>query len=120
MNEPPDEEPPPLRLEVDASIAEAVQRRDGEWVAIGGIVSAVRMVATTSGEPIARLTLSDFNASVDVLMFARTLAAFAPEVDDVIVVGGRVTRAARGVMVVAQLVEHFDWHGMTDAPGGAA
>lgn len=113
MGDPP---PPPNRLEADASIAEAVQRREGDWVAVGGIVSAKRMVATAGGERIARLTLTDFNASVDVLVFAKTLAVIDPGVDDVVVVGGRVTRATRGVMVVAQIVERFDWQGLGDPP----
>lgn len=114
-HDPPDPEPP-HQLQADASIAEAVQRREGDWVTVGGIVSAKRMVATSGGERIARLTLTDFNASVDVLVFAKTLALIDPGVDDVVVVGGRVTRAARGVMVVAQLVERFDWQSVTDPP----
>lgn len=110
----PDGDPPSLGLQVDASIAEAVQRREGEWVTVGGIVSGVRMVATAGGERIARLELMDFNASVEVLVFATSLAVFEPALDDVIVVGGRVTRAARGVMLVAQLVERYDWPPPTD------
>ena len=104
------------RLEVDASIAEAVQRREGEWVTIGGSVSAVRMVAGPGGQRLARVTLTDFNASVEVLVFTKTLEAHEPQTSEVLVVGGRVTRAARGVMVVAQLLERFDWQGMTE-PG---
>lgn len=107
---------PPNRLEISASIAEAVQRREGDWVAVGGSVSAVRMVATAGGERIARITLKDFHASVEVLVFAKSLAVFEPQVDDVIVVGGRVTRAAKGVVVVAQLVERFDWQGIVEPP----
>ncbi len=103
----------PNRLVVDASIAEAVQRREGEWVTIGGSVSAVRIVAGPDGRRLARVTLTDFNASVEVLVFARTLATLEPQLSEVLVVGGRVTRAARGVMVVAQLVERFDWQGLT-------
>ena len=103
-------QPPPLGLEVDARIAEAVQRREGDWVTVGGSVSSVRTVADVGGERIARLELTDFNASVEVLVLARSLAVFEPAVDDVIVVGGRVTRAAtRGVTLVAQLVERYEW-----------
>jgi DNA polymerase-3 subunit alpha len=114
-----DTDPPPLHLQADASIAEAVQRREGEWVAVGGSVTHVRMVATGGGERIARLTLTDFHASVEVLVFAKSLAVFEPQVDDVIVVGGRVTHAAKGVVLVAQLVERFDWQDLVDPPAPA-
>ena len=107
--EPPGGMPPPLHLRVQASIAEAVQRREGDWVAVGGSVTALRMVATAGGERLARLTLTDFHASVEVLVFAASLAVFEPAVDDVVLVGGRVTRAARGVMLVAQVIERYDW-----------
>lgn len=111
-----DRSSPPLGLEVDASIAEAVQRREGDWVTVGGIVGGVRTVATSRGGRIARLDLMDFNASVEVLVSARSLGVFEPAVDDVIVVGGRMTRAARGVMLVAQLVERYDWPMPEDRP----
>jgi DNA polymerase III alpha subunit len=107
---------PPNRLEVDASIAEAVQRHEGEWVTIGGSVEAVRVVATGGGERIARVTLRDFNAAVEVLVFARTLATLEPAAGDVLIVSGRVTRAARGVMVVAQLLERYDWQHVAEEP----
>lgn len=98
------------QLVVDASITEVLQRSEGEWVTVGGIVSAVRLTVTSRGDRVTRITLADFHGSVDVLAFARTLDPMIVARDDILLVGGRVTHCRRGPMVVAQLVERFDWH----------
>ena len=100
-------DPPPLGLRVDASIAEALQRREGEWVTVGGSVSAVRMSTTSRGARVARITLTDFHGSIDVLV----LGAWVPERDEVVLAGGRIAHAARGIMLVAQVLERYDWQG---------
>lgn len=93
----------PNRLEVDASIAEAVTRREGDWVTIGGIVRAVT-VGTTVQSRVAALTLADFNASIEVIV----LGTQRFELDDVLLVAGRLQRRGRRMVLRAQVVERFE------------
>ncbi|MBA2349665.1 MAG: hypothetical protein H0V81_15380 [Solirubrobacterales bacterium] len=99
----------PFSLEPDASIAEAVTRRESTWVTIGGIVTAARTIAMPTGARAARLTVTDFHASIGVLVLGRVLEQIEPQVDEVILVAGKVARDARGTTIVAQLVERYDW-----------
>ena len=93
----------PNRLEVDASIAEAVTRREGDWVTLGGIVSAVT-IGTTIHTRMAVLTLADFNASIEVIV----LGDHHSEIDDVLLVAGRLQRRGRRMVLRAQVVERFE------------
>lgn len=104
-------EPQPWRanvLEVDASIAEAALRRAGDWVTVGGIVSHATTVSTATGSRMALITLADFHAALEVLVPARVLATFEPQVDDVILAAGRLSRRGRRMVLTAQLVERFE------------
>ncbi len=101
--------PGPFSLEPDASIAEAVTRRENTWVTIGGSVSASRTIAMPNGARAAVLTLTDFHASIPVLVLGKVLEQIEPQVDEVILVAGKVSRDARGTTIVAQLVERYDW-----------
>lgn len=101
--------PRPLSLEADASIADAATRRENTWVTIGGIVSAARTTAMPNGARAAVLTLTDFHASIPVLVLGKVLEHIEPKVDEVILVAGKITRDERGTMIVAQLVERYDW-----------
>ncbi len=98
----------PNRLEVDASIAEAVTRRAGEWVTVGGIVSAATTVSTVEGGRMSILTLADFHASIEVLCHARVLTTLEPEVDDVVLAGGRLSRRGQRTVLTAQVLERFE------------
>lgn len=98
----------PNVLEVDASIAEAIARREGDWVTVGGIVGSATAVSTASGSRMAVVTLADFHASIEVIVSGQVLASFDPRVDDVILVGGRVSRRGHRTVLKAQLVERFE------------
>ena len=108
----------PFSLEPDASIAEAAGRPENTWVTVGGIVSAARSIALPTGARAAILTLTDFHASIPVLVLGRVLERIEPEVDEVILVAGKVTRDERGTTIVAQLVERYDWDALV--PGEQA
>jgi DNA polymerase-3 subunit alpha len=99
----------PFSLEADASIAEAATRRENTWVTIGGIVSAARTIAMPNGARAAVLTLTDFHASIGVLVLGKVLEHIEPQVDEVILVAGKVSKDARGTTIVAQIVERYDW-----------
>ncbi len=103
MAEPAHEPRRPNRLEVDASIAEAVTRREGDWVTVGGIVRAVT-VASTAYTRMAVLTLVDFNANIEVVV----LGGHHSELDDVLLVAGRLQRRGRRMVLRAQVVERFE------------
>ncbi len=104
------------RLQVDASIAEAVTRRAGEWVTLGGIVSGATTVSTAQGGRMAVVTLSDFHASIEVVVRAATLERFEPQLDDVVLAGGRLSRRGRRTVLTAQLIERYDWAALREHP----
>ena len=99
----------PFSLEPDASLAEAATRPENTWVTVGGIVSTARTMAMPNGARAAVLTLTDFHASLPVLVLGKVLEHIEPQVDEVILVAGKVTRDERGTTIVAQLVERYDW-----------
>ncbi len=101
--------PGPFSLEPDASLAEAATRREDTWVTVGGIVTAARTIAMPTGARAVRLTLTDFHASLGVLVLGKVLEHIEPQVDEVILVAGKVTRDAGRTTIVAQLVERYDW-----------
>ncbi len=81
-----------LRRKADCKVAEIAQRKEGEQVAIGGIVAAVRSIMTKSGQQMAFLTLEDMTGSTEVTLFAKTYRDVRQllEVDRIVVVRGRV------------------------------
>lgn len=96
-------------LQVGASIAEALARRDGDWVTVGGIVSAATTVSAAGGQRMSVVTLADFHASIEVLVSGRLLASLEPEPDDVLLVGGRLARRGHRMVLRAQVVERFSF-----------
>jgi DNA polymerase III subunit alpha len=100
-----------LRRKVDCSIAELGQRRDQEWVTVGGIVTECKRIRTRKGDPMLFATLDDLEGQVEMLVFAKVYADNADkvEVDRVITVRGRVDKKEAGeVKLVAQEVEAFE------------
>jgi DNA polymerase-3 subunit alpha len=100
-----------LRRKVDCSIAELADRRDQEWVTVGGIVTECKRIRTRKGDPMLFATLDDLEGQVELLVFAKVYAdnADAVEVDRVITVRARVDKKEAGeVKLVAQEVEAFE------------
>ncbi|MBV9338072.1 MAG: DNA polymerase III subunit alpha, partial [Solirubrobacterales bacterium] len=102
---------PALRERVECPLSELSGRRDGEWVTVGGILTAARKLKTKSGTTMMFATLDDLEASVELLVFGNALAAagdvLAP--DSIVLVRGRVDHKDRATTcIVVQQVDRFE------------
>jgi DNA polymerase-3 subunit alpha len=100
-----------LRRKVDCSIADLPDRKDQEWVTVGGIITECKKIRTRKGDPMLFATLDDLEGQVEMLVFAKVYADNADkvEVDSVITVRGRVDKKEAGeVKLVAQEVTAFE------------
>ncbi len=48
-----------LRATVDAPLSELAERRDGDWVTAGGIITQAKKIRTKKGDPMMFATLDD-------------------------------------------------------------
>jgi DNA polymerase-3 subunit alpha len=100
-----------LKRKVDCSIADLPDRKDQEWVTVGGIVTECKKIRTRKGDPMLFATLDDLEGQVEMLVFAKVYGENADkvEVDRVITVRGRVDKKEAGeVKLVAQEVDLFE------------
>ena len=100
-----------LARKVDVPIRELENRREGETVAIGGLVSSVRQTMTKKGDPMAFVQLEDTSGIVEVVVFAKayTAARSLLEQDRIVIVRGRVDQRGGGeTKLVAFEVLPFD------------
>jgi DNA polymerase-3 subunit alpha len=98
-----------LRAVVDAPVAMLAERKDGEWVTAGGIITQAKKIRTKKGDPMMFATLDDLEGSIEVLIFGKALAEYegALGVDEVVIVRGRVDLGDKGTSLIAQTVEPF-------------
>ena len=66
---------PALRAKADSTLAELSDRRDGDWVTIGGMVTQFKRIKTKKGDLMAFATLYDLEASVEIVVFGKVLDA---------------------------------------------
>lgn len=81
------------RLSRTTRITELLQRKDGDRLTVGGLVTALRRTTTKRGERVVYFTLEDVNGSVNVIFFPRNQhrdLEFLQE-DTVVLVNGRVS-----------------------------
>ena len=100
-----------LRRKVDCSIADLADRKDQEWVTVGGIVTECKKIRTRKGDPMLFATLDDLEGQVEMLVFAKVYGENADkvDVDRVITVRGRVDKKEAGeVKLVVQDVNLFE------------
>jgi DNA polymerase III subunit alpha len=99
-----------LRARVDCPLGALAERRDKDWVTVGGIIVEAKRIRTRSGEHMMFATLDDLGGAVELLVFGKTLAEHeaALAVDQVVLVKGRVDHkeAGKTCLVVAS-VEPF-------------
>jgi len=101
---------PALRARVDCSLAELPERKDGDWVTVGGMIAECKRIRTKKGEPMMFATLDDLEGQVEMLVFNSAYAANADkvDVDAIVLVRGRVDHKEAGeVKLIAQEVEPF-------------
>ncbi len=105
-----------LRARVDCSISALADRRDKDWVTVGGIITEAKRIRTRNGDHMMFATLDDLEGAVELLVFGKALAehdrAAAGEtalaVDEVVLVKGRVDHKEAGkTCLVVQTVEAF-------------
>lgn len=92
-----------LARATSCSISQLQEAEDGQKVAVGGLVVAVKRVLTRGGEQMAFVAIEDMVSRVEVLLFPKTLERcrdLAQE-DRVVVVTGRVSWKEEDVTIVA-------------------
>ena len=79
-----------LRARVDCPLAALAERRDKDWVTVGGIITEAKRIRTRNGDPMMFATLDDLAGSVEMLVFGKALAEHeaALAVDQVVLVQG--------------------------------
>ena len=98
-----------LRAAIDAPLATLPDRKDGDWVTAGGIITQAKKIRTKKGDPMMFATLDDLEGSIEVLIFGKALAEYegALGVDEVVLVRGRVDHGDKGTSLIAQTVDPF-------------
>jgi DNA polymerase-3 subunit alpha len=100
-----------MRQKVDCGLAKLSERRDGEWVTVGGIITQTKKIRTKKGDHMMFATLDDLEGSVEILVFGKALAAHedALALDSVVVIRGRVDhKDAAKTCVVVQEATRFE------------
>ncbi len=100
-----------LLAKADCTCAEVMNRRDEEWVTVGGMITASKKIRARSGSMLMFATVDDLEGSVELMVFEKTLAAAeaALQVDSIVLVKGRVDHKEGGkTTVLVQSVETFD------------
>jgi DNA polymerase-3 subunit alpha len=99
-----------LRARTDCPLQALPDRRDKEWVTVGGIIVEAKRIRTRSGDPMMFATLDDLGGAVEMLAFGKALSEHeaALAVDQVVLVRGRVDHKEAGkTCLIAQTVEVF-------------
>jgi DNA polymerase III subunit alpha len=99
-----------LRARVDCAISSLEDRRDKDWVTVGGIITEAKRIRTRNGDHMMFATLDDLQGAVELLVFGKALAEHeaALAVDEVVLVKGRVDHKEAGkTCVVVQSVSSF-------------
>jgi DNA polymerase III subunit alpha len=100
-----------MRLRVDCGLAQLAERKDGEWVTVGGIITQGKKIRTKRGDPMMFATLDDLEGTTELLVFGRALAAHeeALALDSVVLVRGKVDhKDANSTCVILQEATRFE------------
>ena len=100
-----------LRARVDCALAELSERKDKDWVTVGGIITEAKRIRTRNGDPMMFATLDDLEDHVEILVFGKAMeeCSQALAVDKVVLVRGRVDHKEAGKScVVVQTAEAFE------------
>jgi DNA polymerase-3 subunit alpha len=91
-----------LRVKGDTLCADLPERRDGEWVKVGGMISAAKKIKTRSGSTVMFATLDDLDAQVELLVFEKVILASeaALQPDQIVLVRGTVDHGENGRMCI--------------------
>ncbi len=99
-----------LRAKVDCGCANVAERKDGDWVKIGGMVAAAKKIRTRAGSTMMFATIDDLEGQIEVRVFEKALTAAegALDEDNIVVIRGRVDKMEAGkVCVIVSEAERF-------------
>jgi DNA polymerase-3 subunit alpha len=102
---------PALRAKVDCTLAELGDKKDGDWVTVGGMIAESKKIRTKKGDMMMFATLDDLEAQVEVIVFNSALEANAGklDVDKMVILRARVDHKDQGeTKLVVQDVEAFE------------
>ena len=102
---------PALRAATDCTLADLAERKDGDWVTVGGMITEAKRIRTRKGDYMMFATLDDLTGQVEILVFnsAYEQNASRLQVDQIVLVRGRVDHKDQDeTKVVVQQVEPFD------------
>ena len=102
---------PALAAKADSTLTELSDRRDGDWVTIGGMVTQFKKIKTKKGDMMAFATIYDLEASVEIVVFGKVLESCgdALDTDSIVLVRGKVDHKDRDkTCLIAQQVEKFE------------
>jgi DNA polymerase-3 subunit alpha len=100
-----------LKVKTDCSTAQVMDRRDGDWVKVGGMITESKKIKTRSGSTMMFATLDDLDGSVEIVVFEKALAAAEGVIADdaIVIVRGRVDHKEAGkVCIIVQDVDRFE------------
>jgi DNA polymerase III subunit alpha len=100
-----------LLAKADCPCAEVMERKDGEWITIGGMITAAKKIRSRAGAQLMFATVDDLEGSVEVMVFEKTLAAAeaALQVDQIVLVKGVVDHKEGGkTCIIAREAQCFD------------
>jgi DNA polymerase-3 subunit alpha len=99
-----------LRAKTDCPLQALADRRDKDWVTIGGIITDAKKIRTRNGDHMMFATLDDLEGSVEILVFGKALSAHEATlaVDQIVLIRGRVDHKEAGkTCVVVQEAQDF-------------
>jgi DNA polymerase-3 subunit alpha len=96
-----------LIVKTDYRLSELENVKDQEWVKVGGIVTAAKKIRTKSGDPMMFATIDDLEGSVELLIFPKSLQEYEPQIDEVLIVRGKVDHGDKGTSVIVQEIKPF-------------
>jgi len=94
----------------DCKLSELGKRDDGSWVTVGGIVTEYKKLRTKSGSTMAFATLSDIESEIELIVFKadQSEKSQAIQLDEVVLVKGRIDQTEKGTKLVVQNAESFN------------
>jgi DNA polymerase-3 subunit alpha len=102
---------PALRTRIDIPISGLPERRDGDWVMVGGMITQAKRIRTKKGDWMMFATLDDLDASVELVVFGNALESSREALvnDSIVLVRGRVDHKDRDkTCIIAQQIERFE------------
>jgi DNA polymerase-3 subunit alpha len=102
---------PALRARVDCTLGELGDKKDGDWVTVGGMISECKKIRTKKGDMMMFATLDDLEAQIETIVFNSALEANGSklDVDKMVILRARVDHKDQGeTKLVVQDVEAFE------------